>query len=101
MRRNEIIGIFRKREGVLEQIAINEEYVKDGGQEILSILQNKQYEESDVDFESTQIDVLSAKQFTQVLDATYNVGDPRKLGTQIPEESKEAWERYYELSDTH
>ncbi len=100
-RRNEIIGIFRKREGVLEQIAINEEYVKDGGQEMLSILQNKQYEESDVDFESTQIDVLSAEQFTQVLDAAYNVGDPRKLGTQIPEESKEAWERYYELSDTH
>lgn len=101
VRRNEIIGIFRKREGVIEQIAINEEYVKDGGQEILSILQNKQYEESDVDFESTQIDVLSAKQFTQVLDAAYNVGDPRKLGTQIPEESKEAWKRYYELSDTH
>lgn len=100
-RRNEIIGIFRKREGVLEQIAINEEYVKDGGQEMLSILQNKQYEESDVDFESTQIDVLSAEQFTQVLDAAYNVGDPRKLGTQIPEESKEAWERYYELFDTH
>lgn len=101
VRRNEIIGIFRKREGVLEQIAINEEYVKDGGQEMLSILQNKQYEESDVDFESTQIDVLSAEQFTQVLDAAYNVGDPRKLGTQIPEESKEAWERYYELSDSH
>lgn len=101
VRRNEIIGIFRKREGVLEQIAINEEYVKDGGQEMLSILQNKQYEESDVDFESTQIDVLSAEQFTQVLDAAYNVGDPRKLGLQVPEESKGAWERYYELSDSH
>lgn len=101
VRRNEIIGIFRKREGVLEQIAINEEYVKDGGQEMLSILQNKQYEESDVDFESTQIDVLSAEQFTQVLDAAYNVGAPRKLGLQVPEESKGAWERYYELSDSH
>ncbi|MDO4667050.1 MAG: PBECR4 domain-containing protein [Streptococcus sp.] len=43
--RNEIIGIFRKRKGILEQIAINEDYVRDGGQEMLSILQNHQYEE--------------------------------------------------------
>lgn len=96
-----ILGVYRERDGQIEQLSINEEFVKDGGQEMLSILQNKQYEESDVDFESAQIDVLSAEQFTQVLDAAYNVGDPRKLGTQIPEESKIGWERYYELSNNH
>ncbi|MCI7677668.1 MAG: PBECR4 domain-containing protein, partial [Streptococcus orisratti] len=44
---------------------------------------------------------ISAELFTQVLDSAYNVGDPRKLGLQVPEESKRAWERYYELSDSY
>lgn len=96
-----VLGVYRERNGQIEKLSINEEYVKDGGQEMFSILKNKQYEESDVEFESIQADVLSAEHFTQVLDAAYNVGEPRKLGTQIPEESKAAWNRYYELSDAH
>ncbi|MDE1118721.1 hypothetical protein, partial [Klebsiella pneumoniae] len=44
---------------------------------------------------------ISAELFTQVLDAAYNAGDPRQLGTELPEESKAAWEHYYELSDGH
>ncbi|MBF0786952.1 MULTISPECIES: PBECR4 domain-containing protein [unclassified Streptococcus] len=97
-----VLGVYRERDGQLEQISINEEYVKDGGQEMLSILENKQYEEAiDVSQEIVPTDVFSAELFTQVLDAAYNVGDPRKLGTQVPEESKVAWERYYELSDNH
>ena len=97
-----VLGVYRERDGQLEQISINEEYVKDGGQEMLSILENKQYEEAiDVSQEIVPTDVFSAEQFTQVLDAAYNVGDPRELGTKVPEESKVAWERYHELSDKH
>ncbi|HGD0790368.1 TPA: PBECR4 domain-containing protein [Streptococcus agalactiae] len=213
-RKNEILGIFRERGGLIEQIDINKNYVKDDGEEMLSILKNKQYEESrdiddrsinvssysfnhqdysDIDsllaagsayvqttegqewlardpeyhqelldifesatatpkqklevmsefgniqvngydivaglgysealsddalfldqnviFEITEqefspekalpTDTFSAELFTKVLDSAYNVGDPRKLGLQVPEESKGAWERYYELSDSH
>ncbi len=100
--KNEILGIYRDRDGVIEQIDVNEKYISDGGQEMLSILENKQYEEA---FEPTQEivnnDEISSELFTKVLDAAYNVGDPRKLGTQVPDESKVAWERYYELSDKH
>ncbi|MGT2755201.1 PBECR4 domain-containing protein [Streptococcus ovis] len=99
---NIILGVYRERKGQLDQLSINEEYVKDGGQEMLSILENKQYEEALAPTqEIVNNDEISTELFTQVLDATYNVGDPRKIGTQVPEESKVAWERYYELSDKH
>lgn len=213
-RKNEILGIFRERGGLIEQIDINKNYVKDDGEEMLSILKNKQYEESrDIDDRSMNVssysfnhqdysdidsllaagsayvqttegqewlardpeyhqelldifesatatpkqklevmsefgniqvngydivaglgysealsddalsfdqnviseiteqefspekalptDTFSAELFTKVLDSVYNVGDPRELGLQVPEESKGAWERYYELSDSH
>ncbi|HFV2759255.1 TPA: PBECR4 domain-containing protein [Streptococcus agalactiae] len=213
-RKNEILGIFRERGGLIEQIDINKNYVKDDGEEMLSILKNKQYEESrDIDDRSINVssysfnhqdysdidsllaagsayvqttecqewlardpeyhqvlldtfesatatpkrklevmsefgiiqvngyyivaglgysealsddalfldqnvlseiteqefspekvlptDTFSAELFTKVLDSAYNVGDPRKLGLQVPEESKGAWECYYELSDSH
>lgn len=213
-RKNEILGIFRERGGLIEQIDINKNYVKDDGEEMLSILKNKQYEESrDIDDRSMNVssysfnhqdysdidsllaagsayvqttegqewlardpeyhqelldifesatatpkqklevmsefgniqvngydivaglgysealsddalfldqnviseiteqefspekalptDTFSVELFTKVLDSAYNVGDPRKLGLQVPEESKGAWERYYELSDSH
>lgn len=213
-RKNGILGIFRERGGLIEQIDINKNYVKDDGEEMLSILNNKQYEESrDIDDRSINVssysfnhqdysdidsllaagsayvqttecqewlardpeyhqvlldtfesatatpkrklevmsefgiiqvngyyivaglgysealsddalfldqnviseiteqefspekalptDTFSAELFTKVLDSAYNVGDPRKLGLQVPEESKGAWERYYELSDSH
>ncbi|CQR25144.1 hypothetical protein BN1356_01486 [Streptococcus varani] len=99
---NIILGVYRERKGQLDQLSINEEYVKDGGQEMLSILENKQYEEALVPTqEIVNNDEISSELFTQVLDAAYNVGDPRKLGTQVLKEFKVAWERYYELSDKH
>ncbi|HEP2968762.1 TPA: toprim domain-containing protein [Streptococcus pyogenes] len=118
-----ILGIYRERDGILEQVAINEDYIKDNGEKLSFTLKNKQYEELlDMDRQSINsdqnvitemteqrieqekplpTDTLSAELFTQVLDSAYNVGDPRKLGVQVPEESKIAWERYYELSDNH
>ncbi len=97
-----VLGVYRERDGQIDQLSINEEFVKDGGQEMLSILENKQYEETlEPSQEIVQSDTISAELFTQVLDAAYNVGDPRQLGTELPEESKAAWEHYYELSDGH
>lgn len=40
-----ILGVYREREGHIEQLSINEEYIQDGGKKILSVLKNKQYEE--------------------------------------------------------
>lgn len=40
-----ILGVYRERDGHIEQLSINEEYVKDKGLEMLSVLNNKQYEE--------------------------------------------------------
>ncbi|CNC27253.1 PBECR4 domain-containing protein [Streptococcus agalactiae] len=97
-----VLGVYRERDGQIDQLSINEEFVKDGGQEMLSILENKQYEEAlEPSQEIVQSDTISAELFTQVLDTAYNVGDLRQLGTELPEESKAAWEHYYELSDGH
>ena len=40
-----ILGVYRERDGHIEQLTINEEYVKDGGEEMLSVLKNRQFEE--------------------------------------------------------
>ncbi|HEM3503034.1 TPA: toprim domain-containing protein [Streptococcus suis] len=210
-RKNEIVGIFRERGGQIEQIAINDKYISDSGQEMRSILESKQYEEAfdedsqvvnvssyhfnhtaynDVDSllkagaaylqssegqewltinpeyhselvelfnsesatnkqrieimsefgnvqvngydivaglgysealssdaqyfdqniadeitemrseEPVQTDVVSAEQFTQVLDAVYNVGAPEGL-ERIPEELHAAWTRYFSYAEEH
>ncbi|HEK9107957.1 TPA: toprim domain-containing protein [Streptococcus equi subsp. zooepidemicus] len=44
-RKNEILGIFRERDGQIEQIAVNSSYVKDGGQEMLRLLQTNSVQE--------------------------------------------------------
>ncbi|EGS28008.1 hypothetical protein FSLSAGS3026_08400 [Streptococcus agalactiae FSL S3-026] len=96
-----VLGVYRERDGQLEQISINEEYVKDGGQEMLSILENKQYEEAiDVSQEKIQTDVISAEQFTQVLDAVYNVGVPENF-EHIPEEFHPAWNQYFSYAEAY
>ena len=48
-----ILGVFRERDGHIKQLSINEEYVKDKGLEMLSVLKNKQYEE--LSKEQTQV----------------------------------------------
>ena len=48
-----ILGVYRERGGHIEQLSINEEYVKDNGAEMLSVLKNKQYEEVSKEIEQT------------------------------------------------
>ena len=57
-RKNEIIGIYRERDGQIEQIAINNEYVEDNGEEMRSIIENRQFEEVKV----TKTDVTAKNQ---------------------------------------
>ena len=91
-----ILGVFRERDGQIEQLSINEEYVKDGGEEMLSILKNKQYEEVSEEPEppapenTLNNSLLDANKFTQVLDTVYNLGVPSDL-SRTPEEFHQAW----------
>ncbi len=39
-----VLGVYRERDGIIEQLSIHPDYVKDGGQSMMIVLQNKQYE---------------------------------------------------------
>jgi len=98
-----ILGVFRERDGQIEQLSINDEYVKDGGEEMLSILKNKKYEEVSDEPElpapentlnKTSLDSAS---FTQVLDTVYNLGVPGDI-SKTPEEFHKAWNQYLDYA---
>ena len=101
-----ILGVFRERDGQIEQLSINEEYVKDGGEEMLSILKNKQYEEVSKEIEQTTPEntlnkpLLDSVTFTQVLDTVYNLGVPGDL-SKTPEEYHQAWNQYLDYAKQH
>ena len=101
-----ILGVFRERDGQIEQLSINEEYVKDGGEEMLSVLKNKQYEEISEEPEppapenTLNNSLLDANKFTQVLDTVYNLGVPSDL-SRTPEEFHQAWNQYLDYAKQH
>ena len=94
-----ILGVFRERDGQIEQLSINDEYVKDGGEEMLSILKNKKYEEVSDEPElpapenTLNKTSLDSATFTQVLDTVYNLGVPGDI-TKTPKEFHQAWNQY-------
>ena len=98
-----ILGVYRERDGQIEQLSINDEYVKDGGEEMLSVLRNKQYEEVPKESEQTTsvntIDktLLDSATFTQVLDTVYNLGVPGDI-SKTPEEFHQAWNQYLDYA---
>ena len=98
-----ILGVYRERDGQIEQLSINDEYVKDGGEEMLSVLRNKQYEEVPKESEQTTsvntIDKnsLDSVTFTQVLDTVYNLGIPNDI-SKTPEEFHQAWDQYLDYA---
>ncbi|WP_257235531.1 PBECR4 domain-containing protein [Streptococcus macedonicus] len=105
-KKNEIIGIYRERDGQIEQIAINDEYIKDNGEEMLSILQNKQYQElsnEQIEMPEPSQPEVTAEDFTHVLDAVYNNG--AQIGKDnrdnIPEALHPAWDKYNEYAAQH
>ena len=101
-----ILGVFRERDGYIDQLSINEEYVKDGGEEMLSILKNKQYEEISKEIEQTASDntlnktLVDSATFTQVLDTVYNLGVPGDI-LKTPEEFHQAWNQYLDYAKQH
>lgn len=101
-----ILGVYRERDGHIEQLSINEEYVKDKGAEMLSVLKNKQYEEVSKEIEQTTPEntlnkpLLDATTFTQVLDTVYNLGVPNDI-SKTPEEFHQAWNQYLDYAKQH
>ena len=101
-----ILGVYRERDGHIEQLSINEEYVKDKGAEMLSVLKNKQFEEVPKEIEqltpSNTLNslLLDSATFTQVLDTVYNLGVPSDI-SKTPEEFHQAWEQYLDYAKQH
>ena len=101
-----ILGVYRERGGHIEQLSINEEYVKDKGAEMLSVLKNKQFEEVSKEIEQSTPEntlnspLLDAVMFTQVLDTVYNLGVPGDI-SKTPEEFHQAWNQYLDYAKQH
>ena len=101
-----ILGVFRERDGHIEQLSINEEYVQDKGAEMLSVLKNKQYEEVSKEIEQSTPEntlnslLLDSATFTQVLDTVYNLGVPGDI-SKTPEEFHQAWNQYLDYAKQH
>ncbi|MBY5006611.1 toprim domain-containing protein [Streptococcus suis] len=64
-----VLGIYRERDGVIDQLSINQEYIRDGGKEFLTILQNRQLEPV-----ITQEEPSLQERFTSVLDGVKELG---------------------------
>ena len=101
-----ILGVYRDRDGHIEQLSINEEYVKDNGAEMLSVLKNKQFEEVPKEIEqltpsnTLNSPLLDSATFTQVLDTVYNLGVPNDI-SKTPEEFHQAWNQYLDYAKQH
>jgi len=101
-----ILGVYRDRDGHIEQLSINEEYVKDNGAEMLSVLKNKQFEEVSKEIEQTTLEntlnspLLDSATFTQVLDTVYNLGVPSDL-SKTPKDFHQAWNQYLDYAKQH
>lgn len=105
-----ILGVFRERDGHIEQLSINEDYVKDRGNELQTILKDGLFEEIKPDttkkVEQTTPDntlnkpLLDSATFTQVLDTVYNLGVPGDI-SKTPKEFHQAWNQYLDYAKQH
>ena len=105
-----ILAVFRERNGHIEQLSINEDYIKDGGKELQSIMKNGLFEEiqPDTTKETEQTTpentlnkpLLDSATFTQVLDTVYNLGVPGDI-SKTPEEFHQAWNQYLDYAKKH
>lgn len=105
-----ILAVFRERDGNIEQLSINEDYVKDRGNELQTILKDGLFEEIKPDTtkgieQSTPENTLNkplldSATFTQVLDTVYNLGVPSDI-SKTPEEFHQAWNQYLDYAKQH
>ncbi|AXQ78568.1 toprim [Streptococcus chenjunshii] len=99
---NVILGVYQERDGKFTQLSINEAYITDNGEEMLSILKSGQVSSDEPSHDLTPSPaeaLIDAATFTKVLDTAYNVGNPAELGVEVPEEFQASWERYNQLSE--
>ena len=92
----DVLGIVGEKDGEFKVLSVNEEIIKDGGEKMLSIVKNNQ-------FENLSKAEVTAEDFTKVLDAVYNVGarvgkDNRK---NISENLYPAWDKYFEYAERY
>lgn len=104
---NVILGVYSEKDDEITPLSINHRYVSDNGEEMLSILQNRQYQE----VSNEQVEIpdpvnsleVTAEDFTKVLDAVYNNG--AQIGKDnrdnIPEALHPAWDKYNEYAAQH
>lgn len=104
---NVILGVYSEKDGEITPLSINHRYVSDNGEEMLSFLQNKEYQ----DLSNEQVEMpnpvnsleVTAEDFTKVLDAVYNNG--AQIGKDnrdnIPEALHPAWDKYNEYAAQH
>lgn len=92
----DILGIVGEKDGEFKVLSVNEEVIKDGGEKMLSIVKNNQ-------FESLSKAEVTAEDFTKVLDAIYNIGAQvgKDNRANIPEELYLAWDKYYEYAERY
>ena len=102
-----ILAVFRERDGNIEQLSINEDYVKDRGNELQTILKDGLFEEIKPDTtkeiehiapeDTSNKTSLDSATFTQVLDTVYNLGVPGDI-SKTPEEFHQAWNQYLDYA---
>lgn len=92
----DVLGIVGEKDGEFKVLSVNEEIIKDGGEKMLSIVKNNQ-------FENLSKAEVTAEDFTKVLDAVYNngaqIGKDNRVN--IPEELYPAWDKYYEYAERY
>lgn len=92
----DVLGIIGEKDGEFKVLSVNEEIIKDGGEKMLSIVKNNQ-------FENLSKAEVTAEDFTKVLDAVYNIGAQvgKDNRSNIPEELYPAWDKYYEYAERY
>lgn len=92
----DVLSIVGEKDGEFKVLSVNEEIIKDGGEKMLSIVKNNQ-------FENLSKAEVTAEDFTKVLDAVYNVGAQvgKDNRANIPKELYPAWDKYYEYAERY
>lgn len=96
-----ILGVIVEKDGETKVHRVNENYIKDNGEEMRVIVENRQFEE--VEMPGPGQPEVTAEDFTKVLDAVYNNG--AQIGKDnrdnIPVALHPAWDKYDEYAAQH
>lgn len=57
-----VLGIYRERDGRIEQLSLNDDYIKDGGRQLLSLLQSRELDTLQDQISNTELRELEEKE---------------------------------------